>query len=145
MLFGLLEAKKTKEQIKEAEQAWALYGNEVDAFLEDAKIRREFEGLEKSKYAARPKLKARVIAEEDAPLPEDLKLRVERGDIQASKARRFMADPELKKMLFREGLAAPQEALLPEGLKKRVEQGDIQASKARRFMTDPQLRAMLQA
>ena len=121
-----------------------MYGKEVDAFLDNAKIRREFEDLEKSKYATRPKLKVRVISEKDTPLSEDLKLRVKRGDIQASKAYRFMADPELKKMLSRKELSAPQDALLPEDLKKRVERGEIQGSKTRRFMTDPRLRAMLQ-
>ncbi|MDR0562176.1 MAG: hypothetical protein LBG73_05755 [Spirochaetaceae bacterium] len=145
MIFDFLGSKrKTQEEIeqeKEAERAWALYGKEVDGYLEDAKLNQAFKNLEKSKAVTRPKVEVRKIRDEDTPLSIDLKLRIKRGEIQESKAYRFMLDPELQGMLYAKPEASQEP--LSEDLKGRVDRGEIQGSKARRFMTDPELRAML--
>ncbi|MDR2534763.1 MAG: hypothetical protein LBD29_01860 [Treponema sp.] len=148
MIFDLFGSKKTQKQIeqeKEMEQAWSQYGKEVDAFLDSAKLNQAFERLEKSKAVTRPKLTVQVMREKDALLSIDIKLRIKRGEIQESKAYRFMVDPELKPMLYPENpeQSAPKELVLSEDLKKRVYQGEIQGSKACRFMTDPELKSLL--
>jgi hypothetical protein len=88
-------------------------------------------------------LKLQVIREQDTPLSDDLKLRIKRGEIQESKAYRFMLDPALRAMLEREEPPPPRDLQLSEDIKQRVSRGEIQGSKACRFMTDPALRAML--
>ena len=151
MIFNILGAKSKKEKTeeekaldREMEQAWKLYGKEVDAFLNDAKVDEEFEKLEKSKYA-RPKIDIKVSQNEntvynkDVPLPDNIKKLVEQGEIQASKAKRFVLDPELKKILSERETDQP----LLEELKKRVERGEIQESKSKRFLLDPELRKTL--
>ncbi|MDR0525569.1 MAG: hypothetical protein LBG90_06830 [Spirochaetaceae bacterium] len=103
MIFDFFGSKKKTsediEQEKEAERAWALYGSEVEAYLENTKQNQAFRDLEKSKAVSRPKLRIRMMQEEQEPLTIDLMLRVKRGEIQESKARRFMQDPELAKLL----------------------------------------------
>lgn len=142
MLFGSKKKQEQTAQEREAEQAWALYGKEVDAYLEDARLNRAFKDLETSKAVTRPPLAVKVAREEDTPLPLDLALRVKRGEIQASKAYRFVLDPELKAFLSTEP-PRPQPPALSADLQRRVGRGEIQASKAYRFMTDPDLRALL--
>jgi TusA-related sulfurtransferase len=100
MIFDIAGSKKTREQIEQEKElrAWTDYGQEVEDFLKDAHLEGEFERLEKSKYATRPKVTVQVIDDKDTPLSDDIKLRVKRGEIQASKAYRFMTDPELRAM-----------------------------------------------
>ena len=157
MIFNRLGAKSKKEKTeeekaleREMEQAWKLYGNEVDAFLNDTKMDKEFEKLEKSRFA-RPKMDIKVSHNkntarnesvphnEDVPISDNIKKLVEQGEIQASKARRFMLDPELKEIISDREKDCP----VSEELKKLVEQGEIQGSKARRFMFDPELRKII--
>jgi hypothetical protein len=100
MFGGKKQREEEREKEREKERAWALYGKEVEAFLTSDTMRQEFEQLEKSKAVSRPKLKLQVSREhekdKEKPLPVDLALGVGRGEIQRSKARRFMTDPELQ-------------------------------------------------
>jgi hypothetical protein len=146
--FGGKGGKKQAEREREREKdrAWALYGKEVEAFLNNGgdTLQSEFEKLEKSKAATRPPVKTRLAREEEAPLPLDLALRVKRGEIQGSKARRFMTDKDLQPLLSGEGVPARTCAeehppALPLDLALRVKRGEIQGSKARRFITDKDL------
>ena len=156
MIFDMFGGKKQREEEREKERekerAWALYGKEVEAFLNNDKMDREFEQLEKSKAVSRPELKLNVSREKEAPLPVDLALRVKRGEAQESKVRRFMTDPELQALLYGAGkkpeapeAASPEKSppTLSPDLKQRVALGEIQRSKAHRFMTDRELQALL--
>ena len=137
--LGKKKKIKSQEELeleREIERAWALYGKEVDAFLNNTANTAEFEKLEKSKYA-RPKVEIQVAHTQKLSLSDDIKKLVEGGEIQASKAYRFMVNPELKSML------AKKEESLPDELVEKVLAGEIQESKARRFMINPELRKML--
>ena len=159
--LGVKKEKSEEEKAldREMEKAWRLYGNEVDAFLDNAKLDQEFEKLEKSKFVSRPKVEINVsnspnTETKPAPLPDYIKKLVENGGIQGSKAHRFARDAKLRKMLESQIARkdqspqppqAAQPTELPDYIKKLVENGVIQGSKAHRFVYDAKLRKMLES